>query len=452
MLSGLIAIAAIFITIIFVIGTHEAAHFYTARLLGVKVLRFSIGFGKTLLRFHDKSGTEYVFALIPLGGYVKMLDETEGTVSPEELHRAYNRQPYYKKFLIVFAGPASNLLCAFLLYWVIFVVGFMAVKPIVGEVTPNSIAADAKLQTNQEIIAVDNIPTPTWSAILFRLVAHMGDQDQLRVTTKDTSQKTTVHYLNLATWQMDELSPDPLSSLGIAPFQPEIPLVVGVIEKDSPASKSSLKIGDKLLALDKTPVKNWNEVILYVMKHPDQTVNFHIMRQNSEITIPVTIGYQHNWLWQKQGYLGIKPTFTWPKNLIHRIQFAPLTALFHAWQQMIDFASFNLLLFWKMITGKISLQSLGGPITIFESAGQALNYGFISFLNFLAFLSISIGIINFLPIPGLDGAHLLFQTVEAVIRRPLPERLIFTLYRLGFIFLILILFQALVNDMVRLYT
>lgn len=367
MLQLLISILGILITIFFVIGTHESAHFIAARLLGVKVLRFSIGFGKTLFRWTDKKGTEYVFALIPLGGYVKMLDEGEGNVPSEELPLAFNRQPFYKKFLIVLAGPFVNILCALILYWVIFMIGFVSIKPVIGEVTPHSIAELGGLKANQEIISIDNDRTLTWTGILLRIIAHVGNQDQLKIETKNVkNQKIETHVLDLSHWQLEGLKPDPLDSLGIIPYQPNI-------------------------------------------------------------------------------------TSGWPKELLNKNQYAPFTALTYAWKQIIDFTYFNLLLFGKMVTGKLSLQSLGGPITIFTSAGQALNYGFLSFMGFLAFLSVAIGVINLLPIPGLDGGHLFFQFIEFIIRRPLPEAIILFAYRLGIFLLLFLLIQSFVNDILRLY-
>ncbi|MFZ2316162.1 MAG: RIP metalloprotease RseP [Gammaproteobacteria bacterium] len=359
MISTLISILAILATILFVIGTHEWAHFYTARLLGVKVLRFSIGFGKTLLRWKGKTGTEYVFALVPLGGYVKMLDEREGNVAPHERRLAYNYQPYYKKCLIVLAGPAMNLLCAVALYWIIFMIGFYTIRPIIGDISPQSIAAKAGLQANQEIVQIDGEKTQTWNSILLQLLTHLGNQDTVQITT------TKAHHLDLADWHMDELTPDPLTSLGILPLIPAIPLKM-------------------------------------------------------------------------------------PPNLIQHIQYSPIAALPEAWKQVKNLTFFNFMLFGKLITGKISLQSLGGPITIYQNAGGALNMGILAFLSFLAFLSISIGVINLLPIPGLDGGHLLIQTIEAIIRRPVSEKVLLNLYRAGFFVIIFVMVQALINDLLRL--
>jgi regulator of sigma E protease len=451
MIHFLISIAGILLTIFFVIGTHESAHFVAARLLGVKVLRFSIGFGKTLLRWHDKKGTEYVFALVPLGGYVKMLDESEGEVPKDELHLAYNNQPYYKKFLIVIAGPLTNIFCALVLYWLIFVIGFVTVRPVTGTITPHSIAAEGGLKPNQEIISVDGQSTLTWTGILFRILAHTGNQDQIRIDVQDpVSKMTESHLLDLKNWHLDGLAPDPLASLGIAPFEPAIPMVIGKIIPDSPAAKSGLKLNDKIIAIDNKAIGNWDALITTISSHPDRTLAFSIERNKQVMTVPVTIGYQRDILFQKTGYLGIAPDFAWPKELLKKVQYGPVKAIAHAWREIYDFTYFNLMLFGKLVTGKLSMQSLGGPITIFESAGDALNYGFLSFIGFLAFLSISIGIINLLPIPGLDGGHLFLQTIEFIIRRPIPEKIISILYRLGFMLIIFVVIIALVNDMLRL--
>lgn len=448
----LVSILGILLTIFFVIGTHESAHFIVARLLGVKVLRFSIGFGKTLFRWHDKKGTEYVFALIPLGGYVKMLDETEEAVPANELPFAYNRQPFYKKFLIVLAGPFANIFCAFILYWLIFMIGFVTIKPIIGTIAPRSIAAEAGIKPNQEIISIDNKHITSWTGVLFRMMAHLGNQDNLTIETEGIrDNKKYLYTLDLSNWHMNELNPDPLASLGITPYEPNIPLIIGVIASKSPASLSQLSVGDKIIALNKIKVQRWDDVIATIYKQPNKLVNITVDRHGKIINVPVMIGYQRDLFFQQHGWLGIAPSFHWPEELLRKIQYGPAAALLHAWYEINDFTYFNLILFGKMFTGKLSLQSLGGPITIFESAGSALNSGILAFIGFLAFLSISIGIINLLPIPGLDGGHLFIQLIEFIIRRPVPERYLIILFRLGFIFIIFVLLQALVNDILRMY-
>ncbi len=395
-----------------------------------------------------------MLALIPLGGYVKMLDENEGDVPKEQLHLAFNHQPFYKKFLIVAAGPATNILCALVLYWVIFVVGFTTIRPQIGSISKSSIAAESGLQPKQEIIAVDGSKTSTWTGVILRLVAHAGDQDHIKFEIQNPANiqpKTETHILDLSNWHLNNLSPDPLSSIGITPYVPDIPLIINVITANSPAAASPLQKGDKIIAIDNKPIKDWDEILTTITDHPSQTLTFTVERNGNTMTLPVAIGYQRSFIFFKSGYLGIGPNFKWPKEFLQEIKYAPFPAALRAWQEISDFTYFNLLLFWKLLTGKLSLQSLGGPITIFQSAGSALNSGFLSFIGFLAFLSISIGIINLLPIPGLDGGHLFIQTIEFIIRRPVPERVLSVLYRLGFVLILFVLIQALINDVLRLY-
>ena len=451
LLSILIGIAGIVLTILLVVGVHEFGHFITARLVGVKVLRFSIGFGKALYRRTDKQGTEYVLAAIPLGGYVKMLDEDEAPVSPKDQHRAYNRQPLYKKFLIVIAGPFTNLVFAFAIYWLLFVIGFVTVAPIIGKVIPQSIAANAGLAPQQEITQIDHTPVNSWMSAAIRILFHAGDKDQMHLQTNSLQNHEQKNYsLDLSHWQLDSLKPDPLTSLGIIPYEPTVPAIIGTIAENSPAARSNLKPGDTILKMGNTPINQWQDILIAVEKNPNATLPFIIKRNEKTQTLAVQIGEQPNASGNKQGYLGIASNFEWPKNLLRENKYNPISALFPAWQNTYDFTLLNLVVFGKLITGKVSVKSLGGPITIFQSAGTALNHGIIPFLSFLAFLSIAIGMINILPIPGLDGGHVLFQAIELVTRRPVSLRVQSLMYRLGILFLFVMLFQAVMNDVMRL--
>jgi regulator of sigma E protease len=450
MMHLLVSIIGILITIFFVIGTHESAHFFVARLVGVKVLRFSIGFGKTLFRWYDKQGTEYVIALLPLGGYVKMLDETEDSVPEHEKHLAYNQQPFYKKFLIVVAGPLTNIFCALILYWLIFMIGFTTFKPLIGTVQPDSIAAQAGLKSGEEIIALDGHPITAWTGIILRLLSHVGNADSASIEVINPDKKIQKRVLDLSHWQMDGLTPDPLSSIGITPYMPTIPLTIGKVAEDSPAFTAGFKQGDKIIAINQQVIRNWSDMVTFIMVHPDEKMTFTVERSNKLVQLPVITGHHTNLFFQKTGYLGLGPEYTIPKDMLRSIQYGPLDAFSYAARELYDFTYFNILLIGKLLTGKLSLQSLGGPITIFETAGDALNIGFVSFLGFLAFLSISIGIINFLPLPGLDGGHLLIQFIECVIQRPIPEKIMSVMYRMSFMLIIFVLMIALVNDVLRL--
>ncbi len=277
MLHFIISVTGILITIFFVVGTHEFAHFAAARLAGVKVLRFSIGFGKKILGWRGKTGTEYIIALIPLGGYVKMLDENEGKVETREKRLAFNRQPYYKKFFIVAAGPLTNICCALVLYWLIFMIGFTTLKPLIGTVNPHSIAEAGGLKSNQEIIKVDDKKIVDWGGFILRLIVHAGNQDTIKIETSNENNIVRQHILNLESWRMDNLTPDPLGSIGILPLLP------------------------------------------------------------------------------KAG-----PHFKMQDKFLRKIQYPPQEAFVQALRQIYNFTYFNFLLIGKLVTGKLSLQSLAG--------------------------------------------------------------------------------------------
>jgi regulator of sigma E protease len=451
MLNIIISIIGIIITILLVVGIHEGGHFLMAKWANIKVLRFSIGFGKALCTWHDKSGTEYVLAAIPLGGYVKMLDEDEEDVPESEKHLAFNRQPFYKKFAVIAAGPISNFVLAFLIYWALFIVGFVSIAPVIGKVAPNSIAAQAGIKPQQEISQLEGKEVHSWMNIIIKLLSRAGDQSSLVLGMKELNDNNVKNVkLDLSNWHMDNLRPDPLLSIGITPFEPLIPNVIGKIVPDSPAAHNGLQSGDQITAVNGKATQDWYALVDVFSDKPDKTLTFTLIRNHKIIMLPVKIGSKHSFWQQSYGYLGMSPAFEWPKELLRHNQYNPIAAIPHAWEDVAMFTNMNFMVFGKIITGKISLESLGGPITIFENAGTALNNGIMSFLSFLAFLSISIGVINILPIPGLDGGHILFQVIELIRRKPLQERSLILFYRLGMIFLLLLMVQALVNDLMRL--
>lgn len=451
MVTFLISVLGVLLTILLVVGIHELGHFVVARLVGIKVLRFSIGFGKALYRRHDKKGTEYVIAMIPLGGYVKMLDEEEGTVPPHERHLAFNRQSFFKKLAVIAAGPLFNIIFAFILYWLLFMIGFISIIPIIGEVSSHSIAANAKLKPHQEIVSIDQTPTKSWMGVILRIVTRSGDKDSLIIQTKDLKTNQLSNYnLSLTKWHMNELRPDPLESLGITPYEPEIPPVIGNVLKNSSAEKNGLKKGDRVTAINGKPIKNWLALASEIETLPDKNVLLSFTRDHKKQTVNFKVNYKRDIWFKKHGYLGIAPDFTWPANLLRHNQYGPLNALTHAWRNTVDFTNLNLIILGKLFTGKVSLHSLGGPISIISTAGSALNQGLVSFLGFLAFLSISIGIINIVPIPGLDGGHILMLLLAAIKGKPLSVKFQILLFRLGFIAIILLITQAIVNDLLRL--
>ncbi len=451
MLNVLISVVGLILTILLVVGVHELGHFLVARSLKIKVLRFSIGFGKILYKWSDKKGTEFAISAIPLGGYVKLLNEEEDPVAPEDLHLAFNRQSYLKKIAVIAAGPLFNLIFAFLIYWGLFFVGFESIVPMIGKIIPHSIAADSGIQPNQEILQIDKRETPTWIAIIVELLSHAGNKDSLQLSTLSSPSSSPVTYhLNLTNWHIDELRPDPLNSLGIVPYEPFIPPVIGKIGKDTPAEFTPLREGDEIISLNGHPIKDWIDLAEITYNNPNKKILFKIKRDNRILSFPVLMSSQRDFLFRKHGFIGISPNFKIPKQLLRDNKSTLSAGALHAFQSVTTFTKLNFIMLGKMLTGKISLKSLGGPISIFESAGTSLNNGLVAFLGFLAFLSISIGTINIIPIPGLDGGHIFFETIELIIRKPLDLKAQMLFYRLGIILLVLLMFQAMTNDLLRL--
>jgi regulator of sigma E protease len=441
---------AFLITISVVIGIHEFGHFWAARIFKIKVLRFSVGFGKKLFGFVDKKGTEYWISAIPFGGYVSLLDENEGKVAKEELHLAFNRQSVYKRLVVILAGPLLNLIFAVMLFWLMFVIGFTTVKPIIGSVTANSIANLGGLKPRQEILAIDGHKTTDWTTVAIRIFFRMGAEGILNVQAKTPTEKIAKNYqLDLLNWQIDKLQPNPIKSLGIIPYLPHIPAVIGKLPRKLRLS-GKLQLHDEVLVVGKQPVKNWPELVKQIQLHPDQVVQFKIRRNQKIIYTKIKIGHRWTSLTRKKGFLGIAAQFEWPKKFTNQNKYALWSSLQNAFLHTFTFISLNLVLVGKMIVGNFSIRGLAGPLTIFTTAGHAFRLGLASFLAFLGFINVTIGVFNLLPIPGLDGAHICYFLIEAVIGRPVSMKIQMLAFRLGLLVILLIVLQAIINDVLRL--
>lgn len=432
------AVLAIFVVIII----HEAGHFGVAKAFGVKVLRFSIGFGKPLWSYTSRKGTEYVIALLPIGGYVRMLDDREGPVPPEDAHLAFNRQKLLVRMAIVIAGPVANVLLAIVVFWVIFLQGVAYVKPVIGAVTPQSIAAQAGLQPGDTIKKINGSPTPSWQHVLVIMVKKMGGQRPLQITTEPSNhQGSQQHELSLRDWKLAGDQPNPLGSLGITPFQPEFPAIVQNTIPNSPAERGGLQPGDQIVAVNHQALADWPALADYIQKHPNQPVTLTVKKDQQSRDVTINI----------ERFLGVqvKPPH-WPTEMIEQPHYSIVTAWAPAWEQTWSLIAFNAFVLEKMFGGLISLQTLGGPITIFRSAGEASRAGLQAYLSFIGFISVTLGFVNILPIPGLDGGHFLFQVIEGIIRRPISEKYQRILLRIGIILIILLIIQGTINDIMRL--
>jgi regulator of sigma E protease len=452
----ILSLFALIITIIIVVGFNEFGHFIVARLCGIKVLSFSIGFGKALFRYQkNKDSTEYLFAAIPLGGYVKMLDGREAPIEKEMQHLAFDHQPWYKKAAVIVAGPLFNFILAAFIYWFIFLLGDTYTLPVIGQVTTNSIAAQAQLKVHDQIIAINAKPTEQWMDVAMQMVANYGTKQPLAITTRPWGQpgehREQQHVLDTRSWLLDDLQPNLFQSLGITPYFPPLAARVQGVQAHSPAHKAGLRAGDHILRIDQTPVHDWFSLTQLIASQPGKTVTLRLERNQQPLEKTLVVGKTFSLFSTPKGYLGISPSAPlWPNSMKNKAQYGPIDAIPHAIAKVAQITSFTCLSLKKILTGTLSLRSLGGPITIAEYSRYAFLQGLYAFLSFLALISINLGIVNLLPIPALDGGQLVFTLLEAVMGKSLSPRTQVLIYKLGLILILVIMIQVIANDITRL--
>ena len=450
-MNALYMIVGTLVTLGVLVTFHEFGHFWVARRCGVKVLRFSVGFGMPLLRWHDRRGTEFVIAAIPLGGYVKMLDEREGEVPADQLDQSFNRKTVRQRIAIVAAGPIANFLLALVFFWVLAMLGSEQVRPVIGAVEIGSIAAKAGLSPGQEIVAIDGEPTSGWANVNLQLVRRLGESGSLQVLTREEGSTTdSPHELVLDRWLKGADEPDPIGSLGIRPWRPALPPVLAELDPKGPAQAAGLKTGDRLLALDGQALSDWQQVVDSVRVRPDTKIVLHVERDGAQIDVPVTLATRGK---DKvaSGYLGAGvKAVDWPPTMLREVSFGPLEAIGEGARRTWTMSVLTLDSLKKMLFGELSVKNLSGPITIAKVAGASAQSGVADFLNFLAYLSISLGVLNLLPIPVLDGGHLLFYLIEWARGRPLSDRVQGWGMQIGISLVVGVMLLALVNDLGRL--
>jgi regulator of sigma E protease len=444
----MLSLVSFIVALSLLIVIHEYGHFWVARCCGVKVLRFSLGFGKPLWRKLGRDGTEYVIAPIPLGGYVKMLDEREGAVPDSELAQAFNRQSLPRRFAIVAAGPLANLAFAIVAYWFLFVIGIPGIKPIVAEIAPDSVAAQAGLIGGEEIRQVDGRQTPTWSSVFKALLQHaeQGGSAEVIAQSGGTPQTYHVSVPKLAMEDVGQL----LSEMGIVPLRPKLAPVVGQIMADSPAERAGLQAGDRLISADGQQLDNWDAWVQLIQQNAGVTMQVTVERDNKLITLALTSEASEDGM----GRIGVGVDTDYsqlPSELQSEMRYGVFPALKEAFVQTWQFSSSTLKSFWGMLTGEVSTDNLGGPISIAQIAGSSAEQGLISFVSFLAAISITLGILNLLPVPMLDGGHLLMFTIEAVRGKPLSDEVQISGQRIGLFLLLMLMFLAFFNDLSRLF-
>jgi regulator of sigma E protease len=439
-------------TLAVLVAIHEFGHFWVARRCDVHVLRFCIGFGKPLYSWRDRHGTEFSVAAIPLGGYVKMLDEREGEVPESQLHQAFNRKTPLQRIAVVAAGPLANFLLAIVAYWFLFMAGESGYIPVIEEVEPGSVAAVAGLEPGQEIVAVDGGETPTWQALSFRLLERIGDTGTIRFAVQYPD-STMVYESEAAIerWLSDQEQPDLYAGLGITLYTPEVPPVVGEVVGGSPAEEAGLREGDKVLTADGQAMPLWMDWVDYVRARPQQAIGIEFERDGElrqAIIVPESVRDEEGGEIGRVGVAVAMPEM--PPELVRRYSRGPIEALGAGVNRTWELSVFTLKSIKKMLMGLISPKNLSGPITIAKVATASAKSGLESYISFLALLSVSLAVLNLLPIPVLDGGHLLFYTLELLAGRPVPEKIQSLGYQLGLFLVLSMMMLALYNDFTRL--
>ncbi len=452
MLDTLQTILAFIVTLSILVAVHEFGHFWVARRCGVKVLRFSVGFGKPLLSRFDRHGTEFVVAGIPLGGYVKMLDEREGDVAPEEQHLAFNRQSPGKRIAIAAAGPVANLVLAVLVYWLVFMGGVRGVAPLIGEVEQGSLAQKAGLVVGQEIIAVDGKKTPTWEQLNIRLLERMGETGEMAIAAKyPDSDLVYESVIVLDGWLKGVAEPDPVGSLGIGLYRPKVEPIIQEVVADSAAAAAGIRAGDRLLAADGVALDDWMTWVDYVKARPGVAIDLRYDRNGSEEQTTITpAGKQVDG--STLGFVGmaVKPPPPIPDEWFREYQYGPIDAFIAASQKTVHMSVFTVESIYKMVTGLLSPKNLSGPITIAKVAGASAEYGLSAWLSLLALLSISLAVLNLLPVPILDGGHIVYGLIELLSGRPVTEKIQMVANQVGVVLVVCLMVFALYNDVLRL--
>ena len=443
---------AFVLAIVVLVAFHEYGHYLIARLCGVKVLRFSIGFGKILYSKKFAGGeTEWSMSAVPLGGYVKMLDEREGEVKPEELSRAFNRQPVLKRMAIVAAGPLANLLLAIVLYWGLFIYGVPGLKPILGKVAPATPAAAAQLQAQQTIVSINGTETPSWQEVRWVLLDSVLQGGKADLEIRTPQGEVVQRVLDISSLTAADLDSDFMPKLGLQPYQPVVRPVIGKLVEGGVAQRAGLKVDDLILSANGEAIEDWEKWVEVVRTHPASLLLLEIRREGHLITLELTPDVVIEG--DKQiGKIGAAPQINEQEfaALMTEVRYTPVKALGQAVRKTWETGIFSLQMMGRMIIGQVSLKNLSGPITIADYAGQSAHMGLGAYLSFLALISISLGVLNLLPIPLLDGGHLLYYMVELIKGSPVSETLWEAGQKVGIALLFTLMALALFNDFSRL--
>ena len=454
MIDILQSIVAFIVALGVLITFHEFGHYWVARQFDVKILRFSIGFGRPLYKkTYGPDETEFIVAALPLGGYVKMLDEREGQVASEDLPRAFSQQTLSKRFAIVVAGPVFNFIFAIFAYWLIFIIGVNGLKPIIGEVAANSIAAQSGLVAEQEITHINSIPTATWSTVIDKLVNHTVHAELIEIDVINHYGNRRRIYLDLAQISIDDMAQGKLLDvLGLDIVRLKLPAIIGEVITGGVAERSGMKAMDKVIAVNGQSIQTWSEWVTIIRGNPNSELTVDVIRNSEMLTLSLlpdadigedaeTVGRIGASVYMENDYFA---------NYFVREAYAPIDAISRALTKTWDMSMLTLKVLAKMLVGEASVKNLSGPISIAQYAGQSADIGIVAFLSFMAIVSVSLGVLNLLPVPLLDGGHLLFYVIEFVLQRPLSESVQIWGQQIGLVLLLSLMSVAFYNDIIRL--
>ncbi|MBY6186952.1 sigma E protease regulator RseP [Marinobacter hydrocarbonoclasticus] len=449
MLAFVWNLGAFIVALGILVTVHEFGHFWVARRCGVKVERFSIGFGKAIWRRTGADGTEYVVAAIPLGGYVKMLDGRVDNLSPELESQAFDRKPVWQRIAVVAAGPAANFIFALFALYLMFLVGVPAVKPVLDQPAPQSIAAQAGLEPDSLITQVGNQSVLDWEAVNLALLGYIGT-DSIPMTVEAPGGGSQQVVLDTRSWQVNPETESILTSLGLVPWSPKATDTLAFVDESGAAYEAGIRQGDRLLSLAGQPYEQWQQLVDTVQANADKPVPFEVERDGERLAMTVIPkGQLENG--QLIGKIGVAPgREAWPEAYRIDLKYGVVESLTKAADRTWELTALTFKMIGKLFTGDVSVKSLSGPISIAQGAGATAGFGLVYFLGFLALISVNLGIINLLPLPVLDGGHLLYYFIELLTGRPVPERVQEIGFRIGSALLLLLMSIAIVNDVARL--
>ncbi len=473
MIEAIQSVLALIVTLSILVTIHEFGHYWVARLCNVHVLRFSIGFGKAIYtrrgpvpetvpvpddqlvqtRSNEPlEGTEFAISVLPLGGYVKMLDEREGFVPDDQLHLAFNRKSLWQRIAIVSAGPVANFLLAIVAYWILFAVGVSGVVPLLGDIDPETSAGKAGLKAGQEIVAIDGEETRTWADVNLRLFERIGESGDIVVTVTEEGSigATTDYRIPIIDWMAGADEPYPVADLGLTLNYPTIPPRIGGIIPDGRAEAAGLQVGDEIVSSNGEPVESWQSWVKLIQANPEIPVSVELMRDASLLTLSI-IPARTERDGKVVGFIGAsRESIELPAEMQREVSYPVYSAWIPALGKTWDVTLFTLGSIKKMIVGAISPKNLSGPITIAQVANATAQSGLASFIGFIALLSISLGVLNLLPIPVLDGGHLLYYFIELIVGKPVPEKVQVWGLQVGMFLIFSIMLLAFYNDLSRL--